>query len=237
VPRHRIPDRPSTRLITRLPLAIVVVFLTMAGVLVATDGTAHASSAGAFVSDTNSARNSHGISGLSVASDLTAVAQRHARAMANSQTLYHNSSLGSDVCCWRSIGENVGEGANESQIENAFMNSAPHRENILGSEYTQIGVGTATDSNGTLWVDEVFRQPTGSSGSHRISTTHHSTTTHHSSTSTPVRRVVHPVVKPRLNLAALLVRRLHVAAADRGHPVDPAAAALGFMRVMAQLQH
>jgi hypothetical protein len=208
-------------------------------VLVATDGPASASSAGAFVSDTNSARNSHGLAGYSVASDLTSVAQQHAAAMARNGSLYHNSSLGSDVCCWSSIGENIGEGQSESQIQNAFMNSTAHRDNILSSAYTQIGVGTATDSHGTLWVDEVFRQPTGSSGSHHVSASHHvrSTSTHVSSSSSAPRRT-HIAPRPRrVNLLLVLARRLHMAAATRGHPHDPVAAAYGYMRVMARIQH
>src|SRR3954468_12689295 len=230
----------SAPLIRRICLVAAACGLATSTVLAATSTLAHARSAGAFVSDTNSARASHGLSSYSVASDLTSVAQRHAAAMARNQSLYHNSSLGSDVCCWRSIGENIGEGQSESQVQSAFMNSAPHRENILSSAYTQIGVGTATDSHGTLWVDEVFRQPTGSSGAHHISTTRHtSTSTHHHSyvSSTPSRRVARPPARPRVNPVALLLARLHVAAADRGHPIDPVAAAFGFTRVMAQLQH
>ena len=235
MPSRRMLQRPR-RFAIRVSALTTVCALGSAGVLIATTGTAHASSAGAFVSDTNSARASHGLSSYSVASDLTSVAQQHAESMARNQSLYHNSSLGSDVCCWRSVGENIGEGQSESQIENAFMNSAPHRENILSSSFTQIGVGTATDSNGTLWVDEVFRQPTGSSGSHHISTTtHHTRSTVHSSYVASTRRkpVVRRAARP-VNLLALLARRLHVAAADRGHPSDPVAAAFGYTQVMAR---
>jgi len=228
----------SAPLICRICLVAAACGLATSTVLAATSTLAHASSAGAFVSDTNSARASHGLSSYSVASDLTSVAQRHAAAMARNQSLYHNSSLGSDVCCWSSIGENIGEGQSESQVQSAFMNSAPHRENILSSSYTQIGVGTATDSKGTLWVDEVFRQPTGSSGSHHVSTTHKSTS--HSTRPTPrtYSHVAAPRPAPRrVNLVALLARRMHEAAAHRGHTADPVAAAVGFTRVMAQLQH
>jgi hypothetical protein len=211
-------------------------------VLVITDGPASASSAGAFVSDTNSARNSHGLAGYAVASDLTAVAQQHAAAMARNGSLYHNSSLGSDVCCWSSIGENIGEGQSEGQVQNAFMHSTAHRDNILSSAFTQIGVGTATDSHGTLWVDEVFRQPTGSSGSRHISTSHHvrSTSSHvsSSSASSSAARQTHAAPRPRrVNLLIALARRLHMAAATRGHPRDPVAAAYGYMGVMARIQH
>jgi hypothetical protein len=241
VPPRREQQRPirPIRLVARLTAVLSVCVLASAGVLVATTGNAHASSAGAFVSDTNSARASHGLSGLSVSSDLTSVAQQHAAAMARNGSLYHNSSLGSDVCCWSSIGENIGEGQSESQVQNAFMNSSPHRANILSSAYTQIGVGTATDSHGTLWVDEVFRQPTGSSGSHHLSTSHHSSSTTHatSSSSSGTRRAVVHRPARRVNLLVLLARRLHLAAAGRGHPRDPVAAAYGYTRVMAQLQH
>src|SRR4051794_18390610 len=200
----------SAPLIRRICLVAAACGLATTTVLAATSTLAHASSAGAFVSDTNSARASNGLSSYSVASDLTSVAQRHAAAMARNQSLYHNSSLGSDVCCWSSIGENIGEGQSESQVQSAFMNSAPHRENILSSSFTQIGVGTATDSKGTLWVDEVFRQPTGSSGSHHISTSHHSTTHHATrSTTTSHRRAAAPrrAAPRRVNLIALLARR------------------------------
>jgi hypothetical protein len=158
--------------------------------------------------------------------------------MARSESLYHNSSLGSDVCCWRSVGENIGEGQSVSQVQSAFMNSAPHRDNILSSAFTQIGVGTATDSHGTLWVDEVFRQPTGSSGSHHISTTiHHTQSTVHATVHYAVRHSAAPrVVRRPVNIAALLAHRIHVALADRGHPRDPVAAAFGYTKVMAQLQ-
>jgi hypothetical protein len=158
--------------------------------------------------------------------------------MANSRTLYHNSSLGSDVCCWTQVGENIGEGQSESSIENAFMNSTPHRDNILSSAYTQIGVGTATDSSGTIWVDEVFRDPTGSSGSHHVRTSH--TTTYHATYSSHSYRPPTPISRPKVrhvNWRALLARRLHEAALRRGHPLDPVAAAFGFLGVMAQLQH
>jgi uncharacterized protein YkwD len=235
VRRRRMPHPSSSSPITRLSIAVSTCVLAFAGVLVATTGTAQASSAGAFVSDTNSARASHGLSSYSVASDLTSIAQQHAAWMARNGSLSHNSSLGSDVCCWRSIGENVGEGSSESQVQNAFMNSSAHRANILSSAFTQIGVGTATDSHGTLWVDEVFRQPMGSSGSHRIVThTHRATSSQQASTSR--RTTVRRPAAPNVNLLVLLARRLHQAAAGRGHPRDPVAAAVGFTRVMAQVQ-
>ena len=42
--------------------------------------------------------------------DLDAAAAQHAQSMARSGILAHTPSLGSGICCWRKIGENVGEG-------------------------------------------------------------------------------------------------------------------------------
>jgi hypothetical protein len=114
-----------------------------------------------FVSDTNSARSQHGLRAYVVSSDLTSIANRWAAHMAANRTLEHNPYASSEVCCWQAMGENVGEGSSVSQIQQAFMSSAPHRDNILSSSYTQVGIGTARSSDGQLWVDELFRQPSG----------------------------------------------------------------------------
>jgi hypothetical protein len=45
------------------------------------------------------------------------------------------------------------------------MNSPDHRAQILDSGYTQMGVGTAVGADGTIWVAEVFRTPTGTAPS------------------------------------------------------------------------
>lgn len=123
---------------------------------------ARASSSSDLVAYTNSARDSRGLGTLSVRSDLARVAQRQAAWMAANRTLAHSNNLGGQVCCWKSIGENVGMGSSARQIFNAFMDSSSHRANILSGRYTQIGVGAARSSDGRLWVAQVFRQPSGS---------------------------------------------------------------------------
>jgi uncharacterized protein YkwD len=112
-----------------------------------------------FVSDTNHARSSHSLHRYGVPSDLTSVARNWARHMARARTLQHNPNEYQQVCCWSSIGENVGVGSSEGQIERAFMGSSSHRGNILSRTFTQVGIGTARGSDGKLYVDEVFRRP------------------------------------------------------------------------------
>jgi len=144
-------------LVRRSLLAAVVLILTFAGAPVASaDSTSNAQ----FVSYTNSARSQHGLRSYAVSSDLSSIANRWAAHMAANRTLEHNPYASSEVCCWRAMGENVGVGGTVSQIQQAFMASAPHRANILSSTYTEIGVGTARGSDGQLYVDELFRLPT-----------------------------------------------------------------------------
>jgi hypothetical protein len=166
--------------------------------------------------------------------------------MAATRTLAHNPNATSDVCCWSSMGENVGVGSSVSQVQSAFMNSSPHRANILSSTYTQVGIGTARGSDGRLYVDEVFRRPT-SAGASAPSVT---TTVHRAPRSAPARasrsaaRLPHPAVHRsvrrvapaalthRLTLAMLREAGRNVRAAARH---DSVAGAFGYLRLMVTL--
>lgn len=118
---------------------------------------------GDFFGAANAARASAGLPAYAYAGDLSAVARAQAERMASSGSLYHNPDLGGAVSNWQGLAENVGTGTNFQVIQQAFMNSADHRAAILDSGYTQMGVGTAVDKKGTLWVSEVFRLPAGAS--------------------------------------------------------------------------
>jgi len=113
----------------------------------------------AFVSDTNHARVNHDRRVYQVSSRLTEVAQNWAEWMARHHSVQHNPNLESQVHNWEDLGENVGAGGSEPPIHRAFMNDVYHRDNILSPDYTQVGIGTARDAEGRLYVDEVFRRP------------------------------------------------------------------------------
>ncbi|MFY9586833.1 MAG: CAP domain-containing protein [Actinomycetota bacterium] len=104
----------------------------------------------------NAERANRGLSKLSVASDLMSVAHRHSAEMASRRSIFHNSSLTSEVRGWRAIGENVGRGPTVSGVHNAFMSSSSHRAHILSGRYKQIGTGVVKGSDGYLYVTEVF---------------------------------------------------------------------------------
>jgi uncharacterized protein YkwD len=43
-----------------------------------------------------------------------------------------------------------------AQLENSWMSSAPHRDNILSRSFNVVGVGTFRGPDGRLWVTAVF---------------------------------------------------------------------------------
>ena len=53
---------------------------------------------------------------------------------------------------WKSIAENIAFGFNSAQdVVNAWLGSAPHRANILSSQFTSMGIGFTKSSNGTFF--------------------------------------------------------------------------------------
>jgi uncharacterized protein YkwD len=84
------------------------------------------------------------------------IAHRHSVEMAQRRSIYHNTSVTSEVRGWRAIGENVGRGPTASSIHRAFMGSSSHRAHILNARYKQIGTGAVKGSDGYLYVTEVF---------------------------------------------------------------------------------
>jgi hypothetical protein len=142
---------------------VSVVLAVLLPLTVLSGSEAFAGSESEFVSRTNGARASYGVRAYAVRSDLTSVARRQAARMAAQHTIYHNPNLGSEVSGWRSVGENVGMGPSVSSIHSAFMNSSSHRSNILSTTFTEVGIGTATGSDGKIYVSEVFRTPAGAS--------------------------------------------------------------------------
>ena len=139
-----------------LAFALVLAWLDPFAARVADAAT---SSCTAFVSDTNQARVNHDRHIYRQRDHLMHVAQRWAEWMASHHSLRHNPYLTSQVDNWQALGENVGRGGGEPSIQDAFMGSTEHRDNILSRTFTQFGIGTARDSDSVLYVDEVFRRP------------------------------------------------------------------------------
>lgn len=114
----------------------------------------------------NRERLERGLAPLAVHPGLRAAAEKHSRKMADMGSMAHDypdypslaERLRAEEVCFTRAGENVahGEGVGLGDIHDGFMQSPPHRGNILDSRYTDIGIAVFRDEAGGLWVTQVF---------------------------------------------------------------------------------
>jgi uncharacterized protein YkwD len=97
----------------------------------------------AIVALTNADRSAAGLGPLSVDGCLAGIARSWAGVMADVGSMLHNG--GFDGCGRMEWGENVAvwEPCSPAAIQDAWMASASHRDNILYGGFNRIGVGTA----------------------------------------------------------------------------------------------
>jgi hypothetical protein len=144
----------------RLFVALIAPFLLLTPVVLAVTS-ASASAAGdpmggQFISLLNTHRSDVGLSPLVEDSSLDAIAQNWSNQLLANGTLSHNPNMSSLLPAdWAQWGENVGMGPTVASLDTAFMNSPEHRANVLGP-FTEVGVGVATESDGTIFVTVDF---------------------------------------------------------------------------------
>ncbi len=117
---------------------------------------------------TNLERTKHGLPALQTNWQLCRVARYKSQDMINKNYFSHTSpTYGSPFTMMQnfglrfsSAGENIAYGQRTPQeVVTGWMNSAGHRANILSPSYTQIGVGAAKKSNGTIYWTQQFMKP------------------------------------------------------------------------------
>ncbi|MEI3614209.1 CAP domain-containing protein [Pseudogracilibacillus sp. SO30301A] len=110
---------------------------------------------------TNQERAKNGLQPLQVDNELSKVAREKSRDMQVNNYFDHNSpTYGSPFDMmkayginYRAAGENIAMGQRTPQeVVNAWMNSPGHRENILNSSFTHIGVGYVEQGN--YWTQQ-----------------------------------------------------------------------------------
>jgi hypothetical protein len=115
-------------------------------------------SIGGLLSDTNTSRAANGVASLSLNNQLNAAAQASADDMAARNYWSHNTPDGSPPWIWvanqgysyQKLGQNLATGfADEQSTTDGWMNSPPHRENLLDPSFTQVGFGFANNPNYT----------------------------------------------------------------------------------------
>ena len=106
---------------------------------------------------TNGDRAAHDKAALGLDAKLSRYAKQHSREMASKGYLFHTADLaavlkGRD---WTIGGENVGVGSALTDLEDAFMASKLHRQNILRTTFDDAAVGVFK-SDGEFWVTVIF---------------------------------------------------------------------------------
>jgi uncharacterized protein YkwD len=114
--------------------------------------------AGQFIMMTNRDRVANGLPALRVDSILTGLAQQWAAQIAHDGYFHHRdleAVLQGDTRGYYWLAENNGNvplGDTTQSLEDIFVTDQGHRANMMDTRLNIIGVGTALDSAGTLWV-------------------------------------------------------------------------------------
>ena len=112
---------------------------------------------------TNQDRAEHGLQPLKWDASLASAAQAHTDRMANEKSLSHQYPGEPDVSAraaqagahFQAIAENTAMGPDPRGIEKQWMNSVPHRTNILDPKMNSIGIGVV-EKNGYVFATEDF---------------------------------------------------------------------------------
>lgn len=151
-PRSIAIDR-SVRVSRNLALLLAAVLITVP--VLGSRAEALTSDETTFSTMMNEVRSNHSIRRLKVTQRLSKMARKHSSRMAERGELYHSNLRrmlrGFD---YRVVGENVGYAASLDQLLDAFLDSPPHAENLLG-RWRRTGVGVVW-RGGKVWVTQLF---------------------------------------------------------------------------------
>jgi hypothetical protein len=117
-----------------------------------------------LVQQLNQSRAQAGLPPLKVDDRLTQAAREHSQRMADRQILGHvlpaepgvAERLAATGLHFNRSGENVGYNSNFNDLQNAWMHSPPHRENILSPNYTVVGIGVVLGPDNIYWATQDF---------------------------------------------------------------------------------
>ena len=108
---------------------------------------------------TNEDRAANDRMALAFAERLSHYAKAHSQAMAERGHLFHSTGdqlrAALEGYDWELGGENIGVGGSLEGLEEAFMASRPHRENLLRKIYEHAAFGIVHE-DGQYWVTVIF---------------------------------------------------------------------------------
>jgi len=106
----------------------------------------------------NLARAAADLPPLAVEPCFTELVRAHSAEMVAQRALYHSAPEVRRAVApigWLRLGENVGYGDTVAHVHAQFLESPPHRDNLLG-DFTGIAVGSRRSDDGLLFVTMVF---------------------------------------------------------------------------------
>jgi hypothetical protein len=145
-------------------LSFALVMLTMAVICLSVQSPAQSDDkAQQILSLTNQDRAEHGLQPLAWNPALAAATEAHTERMANEKSLSHQYPGEQDVSAraaqagahFQAIAENIAMGPSPKAIEKQWMNSTPHRTNILDPQMNVIGIAVV-EKGGYLFATEDF---------------------------------------------------------------------------------
>jgi uncharacterized protein YkwD len=117
---------------------------------------------------TNAERAKEKAPPLKANAKLFAAARKHSENMAKKGELNHvldgkgpGDRIDAEGYAWSAFGENIayGDDLTPDGALKIWMNSPPHRANILKQEFQEIGIGIARTANGQVYYTQVFGKP------------------------------------------------------------------------------
>lgn len=112
----------------------------------------------------NQDRIANGLSPLTLDPALCSIARAKSRDMNDKKYFSHTSPTYGSASqmlkhfgyVFTSVGENIAHHATIEKAQAAFMSSNGHRRNILGSQWSKVGIGVWKDSQGFVYVTQLF---------------------------------------------------------------------------------
>ncbi|MBQ3076024.1 MAG: CAP domain-containing protein, partial [Clostridia bacterium] len=111
----------------------------------------------------NGLRAINGMAPLKWSDQAAKVSREYSQRMADENFFYHDNLYGSRLnaagVVWKSCGENVSQGYTSAYfVCDAYYNCADHRNNILSSSFTHVGMGYALQTDGTYPISVLGTQ-------------------------------------------------------------------------------
>lgn len=104
------------------------------------------------LNEINADRRPYAKPALKIQADAQAKAQAWAEKLARENRIYHSTLSSGIRVRWCKLGENVGYGSSIASIQDAYMRSTGHRNNILSSTWNGVGVGYARNGSRVFTV-------------------------------------------------------------------------------------